>query len=137
MHAGGLGTCDGPQSINNSLYCEFERFFEDDVSRALNISYYRVNILFIKKAAYDSVIIYFRIVPPRRDAIENNVTLALANLIVQVHDLESELYKGNVTIRVDPIWGVSEVNPFYLELFSILYAHIFIKIITKINQPHF
>jgi len=67
-----------------------------------------VQTLFIKKASYDSVIVYFRIIPPQRNAKENNVTLALADLIVQVHDIESELYKGNVTIRVDPIWGVSE-----------------------------
>jgi predicted transcriptional regulator len=101
---GGLGLCDTAESLNHSMYCEFERFFEDDISRALEISSYRVNILFIKKAALDAVLIHFRIVPAMRNSGEINVTMAQAHLLIQVHNLNSELYKGNVTIRVDPLW---------------------------------
>jgi hypothetical protein len=107
---GGLGICDLAGAPNVSDYCEFERFFEDDVSRALNISYYRVQIMFIKQAALDAVLVYFRVLPAMRTRLfEPNVTASIANLVVQVHDYQSVLYKGNVTIRVDPMWGVSEM----------------------------
>jgi hypothetical protein len=108
-----MGVCDSDEAYLHPMYCEFERFFEDDVSRALQISYYRVQILFVKKAAYDSVLIYFRISPSRPGRNENNVTVALEDLHAQVIDTASELYKGNVTIRVDPIWGVSETHSAY------------------------
>eukprot|EP00981_Chlorochromonas_danica_P011121 scaffold3756_cov180-Ochromonas_danica.AAC.13 len=93
LNEGSLGTCDTPASINHTVYCEFERFFEDDVSRALNISYYRVQVLFIKVASYDSVIVYFRIEPPQTDVAhkEDNVTAAIANLQLQI--LPGELVK--------------------------------------------
>lgn len=101
LNEGSLGTCDTAASINHTVYCEFERFFEDDVSRALNISYYRVQVLFIKVASYDSVVVYFRIEPPQTDVAhkEDNVTAAIANLQLQVADMNSSLYLGNVTIR--------------------------------------
>jgi hypothetical protein len=86
-------------AANVSLYCEFERFFEDDVSRALNITYYRVQILFIKSSALDSVLITFRISPAIAGSSEDNVTAALGNLHYQVSDTNSLLYRGNVTIR--------------------------------------
>lgn len=109
LNQGSLGTCDTPASVNNSAYCEFERFFEDDVSRALNITWYRVQVLFIKAASYDSVIVHFRIDPPNKDAHkEDNITSAIANLALQVADNSSSLYAGNVTLRVDPTWGVSQ-----------------------------
>jgi hypothetical protein len=106
LNQGSVGLCDTPHAMNHTVYCEFERFFEDDVSRALNISYYRVNILFVKSAAFDSVIVYFRITPPKIGSREDNITSAIANLMLQVNDLESELYKGNVTIRTG--WFVDE-----------------------------
>ncbi len=99
LDQGGLGVCDGPEASNHSVYCEFERFFEDDVSRALNISYYRVQILFVKTAALDSVLVSFRISPPPINANEDNVTMAIGNLILQVNNVNSPLYEGNVTIR--------------------------------------
>lgn len=99
LNQGSLGVCDTMLAVNYSTYCEFERFFEDDVSRALNISYYRVQVLFIKSSSLDSVLVYFRIIPPKTFAREENVTSAIASLMLQVNDMESELYKGNVTIR--------------------------------------
>lgn len=108
LNQGGLGACDINVASLYPNYCEFERFFEDDVSRALNISYYRIQILFIKADSLDSVLVYFRVLPPRLNKDETNVIDTIANLVMQVPNLNSELYKGNVTIRVDPLWGVSD-----------------------------
>ena len=94
---GGRGTCDRNNSINYFYYCEFERYFERDISRALNISTYRVHVLFVKKAAEDSVYIYFRIFPSRRDSTEFNVPTAIGHLLTQVHDQGSALYQGQST----------------------------------------
>jgi hypothetical protein len=109
LDQGSLGICDIYGAQNYSTYCEFERFFEDDVSRALNISSYRVNILFVKSASLDSVLVYFRIQPPRPDSGEDSTNVAMVNLIGQVSNPDSLLYQGNVTIRVDPTWGVSQM----------------------------
>ena len=87
---GSLGTCDRPGAWTYFYYCEFERFFEDDVSLALNISYYRVHILFVKRAAVDAVLIHFRISPPNLATGEGwkemSVNQAVANLTMQVKD---------------------------------------------------
>lgn len=111
LNQGGLAFCDSADIAEYLIdYCEFERFFEDDISRALNISFYRVQILFIKKSALDSVLIHFRILPPNRNTtgvVEDTVSTAIANLASQVPDVTSLLYAGNVTIRVDMTWGVS------------------------------
>eukprot|EP01034_Spumella_vulgaris_P021395 gene21395-27425_t len=107
LNQGSLGICNDPGAKKVAKYCEFERFFEDDVSRALNIKFYRVQVLFVKSASLDSVLVHFRIMPPHRNSTESSVTLAIAQLAVQVTDPSSELYKGNVTIRTDPTWGVS------------------------------
>ena len=108
LDQGGFGSCDRSESLNISYYCEFERFFEDDIAYALNVSYYRIQILFIKKAAVDAVLVHFRIAPPMITNNEHNITVAIAHLMRQVHDKSSRLYQGNVTLRVDPTWGVSE-----------------------------
>jgi hypothetical protein len=114
LNQGSLGLCDVEGAFNVSKYCEFERFFEDDVSRALAIQYYRVQILFIKSASEDAVIVDFRIMPQNELLIdEDNVTVAVANLWTQVADLDSELYKGNVTIRVGKKTSVSIVLEFF------------------------
>lgn len=104
LNQGSLGICNGEGGAYNvSTYCEFERFFEDDVSRALNISYYRVQVLFIKSAAPDSVLVHFRIIPPMALANENNVTVSVGLLSEQVIDVKSPLYSGNVTIRTGKV----------------------------------
>lgn len=110
LNQGARGICDGPSASNFSTYCEFERFFEDDVSRALNISYYRIQINFIKKASFDSVLVYFRITPPKKSAHRNEkpISQCIAHLIGLVNHTSSALYQGNVTIRTDPLWGVSD-----------------------------
>lgn len=113
LNQGSLGICDDTngEAYDVSKYCEFERFFEDDVSRALNISYYRVQVLFVKTASLDSVLVHFRITPEdisidissqnifTVDRLQQNITKLMTKLAIQVADIESELYKGNVTIR--------------------------------------
>jgi hypothetical protein len=99
LNQGSLGTCDTPESINHTKYCEFERFFEDDVSRALDITYDRVQILFVKTAALDAVVVSFRVNPPMENSGEDNITTVVANLQYQVLDMKSALYLGNVTLR--------------------------------------
>ncbi len=65
MNQGGLGLCDPGSSVYNSsisAYCEFEKFFEEDISNALNISYYRVKILFIKLASLGTILLIWLII---------------------------------------------------------------------------
>lgn len=100
LNQGSLGLCDdASKSMNHTQYCEFERFFEDDVSRALNISFYRVQVLFVKAASLDAVIVHFRILPPMHSRREASVKDATGNLIMQTGNMTSLLYLGNVTIR--------------------------------------
>lgn len=111
LNQGSLGICDQYGAFNVSRYCEFERFFEDDVSRALNISYYRVQVLFIKSSALDSVLVHFRITPPMQPITIGNYTTipeidvqtAIATLQNQTANPESLLYMGNVTIRTGTV----------------------------------
>ncbi len=106
LNQGSLGICNDPGASVVAKYCEFERFFEDDVSRALGIKYYRVQVLFVKVAALDSVLVHFRVMPPMRNETESDVTYAVADLTRQVSDSGSLLYSGNVTIRT----GRSNIN---------------------------
>jgi len=108
LNYGALEFCDTMQfAFNYAKYCEFERFFEDDIARALHMKYFQVQIQFIKKAAHDAVLIYFRLLPPERDSGGKSIVTAMADLVSQVSDTTSALYAGNVTIRTDPIWGVA------------------------------
>jgi len=105
---GGLRTCDKNDAWIHSYYCEFERFFEDDIANALSIVPYRVQIFFVKYAGLDSVLTHFRILPARPGSSERTVLECLEELHVQVRaPYNSSLYAGNVTIRTDPTWGVS------------------------------
>lgn len=111
LNQGGLEFCDGVSAINYIKYCEFERFFEDDVAEALELVYQRIQILFVKKASLDSSLVHFRVLPPENKTMEFSISDAIAELMYQVGDKESRLYAGNVTIRVDPLWGVSNNGP--------------------------
>ena len=110
LDQGGLGSCDREGAWTYFYYCEWERFFEDDVSHALNISYYRVQILFVRKAAVDAVLVQFRINPPDRSRHytsfdEMTVSQAYANLTLQV--------RPDVAPYLIPIWYLSNLylNP--------------------------
>ncbi|CAM9722307.1 unnamed protein product [Chrysoparadoxa australica] len=97
----------GDNDITSSAYCEWEWWFLDDVSQALDIAQDRVQVLFVKKVLTDSVLVTFRLLPPSDYITEVHVGDALSNLTEQVTDLSSSLYQGNVTVRVDMTWGVS------------------------------
>lgn len=112
LNQGSLGICDAADAYNVSVYCEFERFFEDDVARAVNVTAYRVQVLFVKAAALDAVLVHFRFTPPVRGSPEANITSAIADLIVQTADLDSTLYKGNVTIRTGTTRTCSSLHLF-------------------------
>ena len=64
------------------------------MSKALNISYYRVQILFVKTASYDCVIVHFRIIPQKRGSGEDDVATAIYNLMSQVSFSYSPLDEG-------------------------------------------
>ena len=144
INQGGLGFCDYNGSAPSLIqYCEFERFFEDDVAEALNISYYRVQILFVKKSSLDSSLIHFRLLPPMQGSSEVNVSTAIADLLLQVQDQTAPLYQGNVTIRTDPAWGVSQTltGPREREaLFTYKYydydpRHLTTELVTPARRP--
>jgi hypothetical protein len=104
---GGLRTCDQEDAWIHAYYCEFERLFEDDIAMAMDIVPYRVQVFFVKRAALDAVLMHFRILPPHPAMQERSVLECLEELHRQVIDFNSILYDGNVTIRVDPTWGIS------------------------------
>ena len=91
-----------------SAYCEWENYFEEDVSRALDIERHRVEVLAVRPAAPDQVLAHFRIFPTWSGGTP--VADCVSDLLEQVRDPTSRLYDGNVTVRVDPSWGVSGVG---------------------------
>jgi len=97
------------QSNTHSAYCEFEWFFRDDMSKALDIEHEQVEILFVKKFGQDSVLVSFRFVPTgglgEHDA--SWIDVKLVELFAQIEDKNSALYHGNVTVAVDKTWGIS------------------------------
>ncbi len=103
IDAGGRLICDNKtesSSLTYNRYCEFERFFENDLSFATNITSSRIQILFITRAAPDAVLVQFRVFP----SIDSSVPQIMTTLSEQAQNLTSLLYRGNVTIRVDPAW---------------------------------
>jgi hypothetical protein len=110
LNQGGFQLCDkNSTALLHTKYCEFERFYEQDVARALKVSIFRVQIFFIKTAAKDAVLVHFRLSPPDASQATKEPTIeeATLDLVAQINDDDSELYKGNVTIRVDSTWGLS------------------------------
>lgn len=66
--------------------------------------------MFVKTASFDSVYVHFRISPPDNTygQQERNISSSIMYLEELVADGNSTLYDGNVTIRVDSLWGVSD-----------------------------
>ena len=143
LNQGGLEFCDGINAINHIKYCEFERFFESDVAEAIAVRDERIQILFIKVSSLDSCLVHFRVLPPQLNTTEKSIPEAIAELVYQVGDKESELYAGNVTIRVDPVWGVSNNQPALRKkaaLFSYKYydfdeRHLTTNRVEEIRRP--
>lgn len=51
-------------SNSDTSYCEFENYFREDLSLALQCSATNVDLLFIKPSGEDSVFMTFRLIPP-------------------------------------------------------------------------
>lgn len=67
----------------------------------------RVEVLFVKRAAADAVLVQFRLGEPSDYATEMTVDEAVAELLDQIRNASSVLFTGNVTVSVDPTWGLS------------------------------
>jgi hypothetical protein len=104
---------------------QFIDHFEEDIALATGVAQKRVHVLFIwpnhrDVAHHDSISVKFRIESPNvipseeppSNATEVPVAVvdAINSLILQVPDLASTLYEGNVTIRTNSNFGLSGVN---------------------------
>ncbi|CAM9981344.1 unnamed protein product, partial [Discosporangium mesarthrocarpum] len=95
-------------TVTSSAYCLWEGWFETDITGALGLSEGRVSVLFVKQSALDSVLVHFRLGPPSNYSTEVGVRVrAASGLLSQLRNLTSPLYSGNVTVTVDPAWGLS------------------------------
>lgn len=67
------------------IYCQFESFYRQDLSLALNISMSRVQVLYVKEAARDWVLVHTRFYPPTNfSTAETNTSTAIFDLAQQV-----------------------------------------------------
>jgi hypothetical protein len=99
------------ESIHAGQYCEFEKFFENDLTKSLNISSSRIHVLFVKAASQSTVLVHFRLMPSNIGSSELTVTEAMLSLTRQIRNPESSLYRGNVTVRTDSGWGLGGSYP--------------------------
>ena len=94
-------------------YCMFEDSFKTDVARTLELEHPQlVDVLFVKPEGEGSVVVSFRLLPNPTEPNSTSSTVwgenhRIDQLVEQISDLDSALYRGNVTFRVDPTWGVS------------------------------
>jgi hypothetical protein len=127
LNQGSLLSCDFVFSSVLHSYCEFESMFEDDIAKATNISTSRVATLFVKKAAPDSVLVHFRILPPRSSSpLERSILDVMQELQAQLTNASSRLFMGNVTLRTDSTWGLSQSHMVPRKL-RVPYGHLHYK----------
>lgn len=111
LNQGAQRWCDNGRSssgIIDSAYCRWESWFIADISEALApLDPERVGVLFVKRAAADAVLVQFRLGEPSDYATEMTVDEAVAELLGQIRNSSSALFAGNVTVSVDPTWGLS------------------------------
>ncbi len=62
--------CEHIMNID-TMYCEFETFFREDISRVLGFPASNVDVLFMKPSSEDAVIITFRFIPPKSSVFYN------------------------------------------------------------------
>lgn len=70
----------------------------------------RVQVLFVKRAAADAVLVHFRLQAPSDYSLEMTVDEAAAELLSQLVNTSAALFAGNVTVAVDTMWGLSGVG---------------------------
>mmetsp|Transcript_45456 Transcript_45456/g.54700 ORF Transcript_45456/g.54700 Transcript_45456/m.54700 type:complete len:726 (-) Transcript_45456:69-2246(-) len=99
-----------------SKYCEFESMFRDDIAQALSIQRQQIDVMFMKEMGHDSIVVSFRLIPEtivdqQFDGQEAYwIVDKISDLSLQVKHSNSKLYQGNVTVRVDPTFGLSGSN---------------------------
>lgn len=91
---------------NNTSYCDFEQLFRNDLADALEINPDLIDVIFVKEFGLGSVLVYFRLLSTDFEWIQ----LQISKLKAQARTLDSKLYQGNVTVRVDKTWGVSGMS---------------------------
>jgi len=92
------------ESANNkTVYCDFEFMFRSDLAKALAIESNYIDVKFVKAFGLGNVLIYFRFLSTNFAWIDHQISM----LNEQVANEDSELYHGNVTVRIDKTWGVS------------------------------
>ena len=84
--------CEDTMNID-SPYCEFETFFREDISNALNCKVTNINVLFMKPSGEDGVIITFRFIPPQ-SSMSYNTSWVEAKATLLVH-LVRFIYNSN------------------------------------------
>lgn len=113
LNQGAERWCEEGRSTNNktitgSDYCQWESWFSDDISSSIELSDPdRLSMLFVKRAAADAVLVHFRIGAPSNYSVEMTVDQAAERLLTQLGNYSSPLFSGNVTVTVDPTWGLS------------------------------
>ena len=101
-----LGWCLVSEDNSMTPYCEFERFFRNDLASALSIPPEMIDVLFVKPEGQGSVVVTFRFLPVGQQNVAW-INGRVATLVKQMSNYDSPLYRGNVTHRLDPAWGVS------------------------------
>lgn len=88
LNEGSERWCEDSANIDSS-YCEFELLFREDIARTLGLAHLEeVQVLFVKPAGKDSVLVFFRFIPYLvSDSAERigNLVKILANQVCSKH----------------------------------------------------
>ena len=69
LRQGGYRQCILSNQSSISSYCEFEELFRSDVSNHLQMAVENIEVLLIKSASEDAILVYFRIYPRKQNGI--------------------------------------------------------------------
>ena len=105
---GSIGFCTNTQNSFLSAYCEFEKTFRDDVAFALEIPSQDILVLYVRSHSLDSVEVGFRL-RSHKVGLEDDewIKARINELHSQLNDFNSHIFTGNITIRLDPSFGLS------------------------------
>lgn len=108
LNQGSLRSCSD-KANSGSLYCRFEHDLVEDMETSLGLQRGQFVVLFMKEADRNAVAVSFRLVPDSSISveIEDWIGSTVSNLIDQISNQSSQLYKGNVSFKIDPTWGIS------------------------------
>lgn len=69
LRQGGYRQCIMSKQSSISSYCEFEELFRTDISNHLQMTVENIEVLLMKSASEDAILVYFRIYPPQQNDI--------------------------------------------------------------------